>query len=339
MHAVDNVFSQPDLATAQRKEAVSEKKLLKGEGGWSQRKEILGWILDTHHGTLELTDRRKARILAIFEDLHHKGRVGVKKWQRLLGELRFMGPAVPGASGLFGALQLGLSHADKHRVRITPHLRAHLTDFETLARSLAHRPTRFAELVPDYPSVIGSVDAAKQGMGGVLFAPGKPPAMWRARFPEDIQTRIVSTANTAGDLTNSDLEQAGVLAHADMATLLFDLRELTLATLNDNVAAVSRNRKGAVTSDQAAAYLCRLSSLHRRHYRYHHEVSHIAGEANTMADILSRRHDLSDAQLLTLFTSRFPQAKPWRMYRLPTATLSALISSLQRRRPATASWL
>ena len=56
MHAVDNVFSQLDLATAQRKEAVSEKKLLKGEGGWSQCKEILGWILDTARGTLELTD-------------------------------------------------------------------------------------------------------------------------------------------------------------------------------------------------------------------------------------------------------------------------------------------
>ena len=73
MHAVDEVFSQPDLAMAQRKEAVSEKKLLKGEGGCSQCKEILGWILDTYRGMLELTDRRKARILAIFEDLHHKG--------------------------------------------------------------------------------------------------------------------------------------------------------------------------------------------------------------------------------------------------------------------------
>ena len=47
MHTVDNVFSQPDLATAQRKETISEKKLLKGDGGWSQHKEILGWVLDT----------------------------------------------------------------------------------------------------------------------------------------------------------------------------------------------------------------------------------------------------------------------------------------------------
>ena len=80
MHAVDNVFSQPDLVTMQRKEAVSEKKLLKGEGGWSQCKEILGWILDTSQGTFKLTDGWKDRILAIFEDLHHKKHIGMKKW-------------------------------------------------------------------------------------------------------------------------------------------------------------------------------------------------------------------------------------------------------------------
>jgi hypothetical protein len=96
-------------------------------------------------------------------------------------------------------------------------------------------------------------------MGGVVFTPGEPPTLWQAAFPPDIQARILSTANRAGDITNSDLEQAGVLGQADVVASLFDLQELTLANVNDNVAAVSRNRKGAVTSDQAAAYLCWLS--------------------------------------------------------------------------------
>lgn len=57
MHTVDKVFSQLDEVTAQCKEAISEKKLKKGRGrGWSQRKEILGWMLDTSRGTLELTE-------------------------------------------------------------------------------------------------------------------------------------------------------------------------------------------------------------------------------------------------------------------------------------------
>ena len=135
--------------------------------------------------------------------------------------------------------------------------------------------------------MIGSVDAAKLGIGGVLFAPRKPPAMWWAIFPEDIQCHIVSTDNATGNLTNSDLEQAGVVAQANMATFLFDIQEITLMTLNNNVATISWNQKGSVTSDQATAYLCHLSSLHCHHHCYHHEVSHITGEANTMADILS----------------------------------------------------
>ena len=36
MHAVDKVFSQRDLDTMHQKEAISEKKLQKGEGRWAQ---------------------------------------------------------------------------------------------------------------------------------------------------------------------------------------------------------------------------------------------------------------------------------------------------------------
>ena len=86
---------------------------------------------------------------------------------------------------------------------------------------------------------------------------------------------IVTYDNPGGDLTNSDLEQAGILAHANVAASLYDLQELTLSTLNDNSAAISRNRKGAITSNQAVAYLCHLSSLHHWHHHYCHEVSHI----------------------------------------------------------------
>ena len=108
-----------------------------------------------------------------------------------------------------GPFELGLCHANRHYVHITNHLQDHLTDFELLAQSIATHPTHFAELVPDYPSAIGSVDAAKSGMGGVLFAESKPPLLWCAPFPSDIQACIISTKNPTGDIMNSDLEQAG----------------------------------------------------------------------------------------------------------------------------------
>jgi hypothetical protein len=57
MHAINRVFARPYAEAAHRKEAISEKKLNKGDGGWRQRKEILGWLLDTHRNTIELTDQ------------------------------------------------------------------------------------------------------------------------------------------------------------------------------------------------------------------------------------------------------------------------------------------
>ena len=69
MHAVDQVFAQQDSDTVQWKEAISEKKLDKGDSGWSQHKEILGWLLDSSWGTLELTPQQVKQILDIFNEL------------------------------------------------------------------------------------------------------------------------------------------------------------------------------------------------------------------------------------------------------------------------------
>jgi hypothetical protein len=105
-------------------------------------------------------------------------------------------------------------------VRIDSHVRAQLDDFEALAADLHHlRPTRLTEIVPDHlPSGIGAVDAAKPGMGGVWFIDGAPPLLWRAPFPpHHVQARLVlSDSNPHGDLSNTDLELAGVVAHQDI---------------------------------------------------------------------------------------------------------------------------
>ena len=58
MHAIDLVLAKPDKETQHRKEAVSEKKMNKGNGGRNQYKEISHWILNTHKGTMQLTNRK-----------------------------------------------------------------------------------------------------------------------------------------------------------------------------------------------------------------------------------------------------------------------------------------
>ena len=76
-------------------------------------------------------------------------------------------------------------------------------------------------------------------MGRVLFTNGKAPILWQTPFPPDIQACIISTDNPNGDITNSDLEQAGILAQADVTNTVYDLRDWMLTTLNDNITAIS----------------------------------------------------------------------------------------------------
>ena len=97
-----------------------------------------------------------------------------------------MAEAISGSKGLFCALQMAHNKANGNRVRVTRHLRYHLDAFASLAASLAHRPTHLAELVPQLPSYLGIMDAAKAGMGGVYYDSTGRAHLWRSPFPADL---------------------------------------------------------------------------------------------------------------------------------------------------------
>jgi hypothetical protein len=104
---------------------------------------------------------------------------------------------------------------------------------------LSLRPTRISEVVPQQPGVIGACDAAASGMGGVHFVPtsdGVIPLLWRAKFDSTIPEGLVTFRNLKGDITNSDLELAASVVHADVLAQEFDIREHTVHNVYDNTA-------------------------------------------------------------------------------------------------------
>ena len=103
LHSIDAVFrplapTDPDHRT----EPASVKKMLKGYAAWETQKRILGWDLDTEASTLRLPAHRLERLYELLDMLSplHK-RASIKRWHQLLGKLRSMAPALPGARGLF----------------------------------------------------------------------------------------------------------------------------------------------------------------------------------------------------------------------------------------------
>ena len=322
-----------------RKEPNSTKKLGKGDGAWTTRKVVLGWVLDTISRTIDLPPHRLERLSEILDSIpRHQRRTSRKKWQQILGEIRSMILAIPGGRGLLSQLQAVLTHSanarPSDRLILSTAVHDQLDDLRWLVQDLGARPTQWGEVVDSAPAFFGSIDASAAGMGGVWLDALErlPPLLWRHPFPPDITKEVVSWENPSGKLTNSDLEQAGLVCHPDILTQQYDVRERTICALSDNTPAVSRDHKGSTSSDAPSAYLCRLASLHQRAHRYRLRSAHIPGSLNVMADILSRRWDLSNVQILALFDSIYPQAQPWQLCPLRPEMSSSATQALWKTR-------
>lgn len=335
LHAIDAVL-RPVASTDRpsRKEPVSVKKLLQGDACWSTRKTVLGWDLDTTDETLRLPPHRLERLYSLLDAYPStRKRVPITEWHQLLGELRSMVAALPGARGLFSTLQDALRNGDSSRVRLNRRVFDSLRDFRAIADSLRSRPTRFRELVPvGEPVAHGACDACRRGMGGVWFLPGHPPMVWRAAFPPAIQRELVTGDHKTGTISISDLELSGTLAHVHALTQVTDVAERPIWLAGDNRASLAWATKGSATASTARAYLLRLSALHQRFYRYVPQYDYIPGPANVMADDASRRWDLSDADLLSHFNSSYAQADSWTILTLAPEIRSALTGALLRQR-------
>ena len=342
LHSLDRVFRPVDAADAEyRQEPASIKKLKKGDGTWATRKVMLGWLIDTVAGTIELPPHRVDRLREILRSIPtHLRVIEVQRWHKILGELRSMSIAIPGARGLFSLLQEAFRHRerDRPRLRLTKAVHTVLNDFRWLAEDVAARPTRIGELIPTEPSIIGACDAAGTGMGGVFFVPPPPnsldrsptPFFWRQPFPLAIQRDLVSYTNPRGTINNSDLELCGNVAHHDVVAQTADVRERTVWTGSDNTANVYWLRKGSTTTTGPPAQLLRIQSHHQRLHRYVPVHDYVPGSANAMADLCSRAWHLTDPQLISLLNTTYPQTRSWRPCRLNSAFALTLTSALSK---------
>jgi hypothetical protein len=148
-------------------------------------------------------------------------------------------------------------------------------------------------LVPGDPIHLGACDAAKAGAGGVWFPEQGPPILWRQPLTADIQSRLVSWNNPAGDITNSDLELAGTVLHQDVLGQHADVSGETAHTFCDNTPAVFWQKKRSVTGTKASSQLLLSAAILWRRQRCNHQIQHISGDNNRMADDASQKWDLS----------------------------------------------
>ena len=350
MHAIDAVLRPLDeFDDATRREPVSMKKLLKGDCSWGTIKNVLGWIIDTVAMTIHLPQHRAERLAEILSSIPiTQKRTSVKKWHKVLGELRSMALALPGARHLFSHMQHALSNKIKARVMLNKGVHDALEDFRWILADLKRRPTRIAELVPLLASAEGHHDASGKGAGGVWF-PAKhlvprvgyknQPVLWRLKWPQHIIDQLVTTENPNGTVSNSDLELAGGLLHLEAISQCFDVRERTVLSKTDNLNTLFWQRKGSSTTEKVPAHLLRLFGIHQRFHRYVARHDYLSGPSNPVADATSRDFHLSWSELLTSLSPYLPKGASCQIWTPTNESVSSVISALQRKRlPPESLW-
>jgi hypothetical protein len=344
LKAIDNVFRPIDFYDdASRREPVSIKKLRQGDVSWDTTKLILGWVIDTTASTIHLPQHRQERLAEILASIpSSQKRISIKKWHKILGELRSMALALPGARSMFSHMQHALSTSQGTRIALRKGVHEALNDFRWMFNDITSRPTRIQELIPLSTSALGFHDSSGSAVGGVWFPhqslhprkypntiPSHRPIVWRFQWPSDIVNNLVTSTNPSGSISISDLELAGGLLHLDVLAQHFDIRERTVLSNTDNLAALFWQRKGSTTSSSVPAYLLRLFGIHQRFHCYVPRHDYISGLSNPMADDSSRLPDLTDSLFLSHFNSTFPQKQPWRLVRPLSQMLSGVISALR----------
>jgi hypothetical protein len=150
--------------------------------------------------------------------------------------------------------------------------------------------------------------------------------LWRLPFTKDTPSRIVSQNNPASDMTNSDLELAGRILQQDVLGQHADIASETAHTFCDNTPAVFWRRKESITGTKATSRLLLTDAILRRQQQCVHQIEHISGDDNGMADDASRKWELSDKLFLTYFDSIYPHKLPWQRCR-PTKPVSSSVTS------------
>ena len=192
LHSLDNVMCPllpTDLPT--RQYPASLKNMKQGDSTWATQKNLLGWVIDSVRGNIHLPQHRVMQLTTMLQEVEGQQRVSQKRWRKLLGELRSMILSIPGSEGMFSHIQAELVKSGlSNRIKVDRSKRNELRDCTWLAGDIANHPTSIAEVVCHPPSIWQATNAAKAGMGGVIFDLTKQaePIVWRQLFPVKIQS-------------------------------------------------------------------------------------------------------------------------------------------------------
>ena len=350
LHGINSIFPKREISRHNGEDPISQKKMDEGDGYWAYRKEILGWIFDGEHFTIQLPQKKVEKLRASLKSAAKSKAVKLTQFQSIAGKLNHASFGIPNGKALSAPIYRA-TRGDPAEVQITPHVKLALQDWNVILQQIASRPTHMLELTPSAPAFIGFVDACKHGIGGVWLSGTErlQPTVWRTPIPKELQDKLVSNHNPNGSLTINDLEMAGILTHWLVLEKIApcSLRHTNVGIYCDNTSAVSWAQRLSSTSSIIANHLLRALAVRQHVHRTSPLLCmNIAGTNNDIADVPSRsfqnyQFTNSNQPFVHTFASLFPLKQPhsWKEFHLPTKLSSRVMSLLHGNQLTLGLWM
>eukprot|EP00956_Cyclotella_meneghiniana_P024898 scaffold50779_cov23-Cyclotella_meneghiniana.AAC.1 len=296
MNGIHDVFPEEKEP---ENDPISLKKLKKDEGQYALLKDMLGFEFDGEEKTMILEEAKRGLLLMV---LHKWIRTASRKtagiefteFESVIYKIRHCFRSIPAGKGLLTPCNRVIA---KRPSRVFLHRNERLTtalrDMRTIIREATAEPTKCRELVMGPPDFVGVQDASIYGMGAVIIGEEKAciPTVFRVEWPKWVQQEVLKTNDGKnGNLTNSDLEMAGlVLLWLGMEEVCPLESGTHIALFSDNSPTVSWTNRLACRNSKVADQLIRALALRlKKRHVSPLATLHIAGEKNAMTDIPSR---------------------------------------------------
>jgi hypothetical protein len=157
IHGIEAISPPPAVTKhTDGKPPISVSKLLKGDGKFESKKDMIGFSFDGIKRTVHLPPHKAAAYIKETHRILCRKSVSLKILQGVVGKLRHASIILPAARGFFTPINAAMKGSPKHIIlSAKSEVKAALEDLCTLLRILASRPTHVKELVPDMLQYVG----------------------------------------------------------------------------------------------------------------------------------------------------------------------------------------
>jgi hypothetical protein len=320
--AIDSLFRPLDLKDPlPRNDPVSIRKL-KGEGTPSERKIVLGWVVDSRKFRIYLPEDKGRAWMEELDEMLGMETIGTEVLERTIGRLNHAGYVIPQGRFFLNRLRQMLQRCKRYGPQKPPvSTMEDVKLWKSLLRMVVEKGVDINSVTFTEPTEVCISDTCEFGIGGYDMS----GFAWRYELPKEMIGRLtinllefVASAITIHLTIMRKGPSQKILALTDSSSAMGWLYKASFKEKMGEHDAVARWLAGTMIENEAALY-----------------SQHIRGCNNFVADSLSRDHHLSDEQLTFAYRTLLPLQTPQNFSISPLPTeIDCWLQSLSR----TSTW-